>query len=190
MSQDSSLATSGSSPGGPERPMRLFKRLNAISMRQRARYSSPIALVEKAFASSGGDKDNPFRGGERAAQYDVAFPLCGAPCFGSRRFGRLRGLAESDETEGQRRSFFAPDPDGAVENACAFSAFESGQDIERLAIPGEPPGAFPACAHDDIGALLQDMRQRIGMHVSSIGNEDISFCDRRAAEPLAAFFIG
>ena len=106
-----------------------------------------------------------------------------------RGFGRLRRLAECNKPKGQRWSFFARDPDGPVENSGVFRS-ESGQNIERLAVSVEPARSLPARADDDIGALLQNMRQRIGMHEPSVGDEDIPFGNRRPIEPLATFLLG
>ena len=74
---------------------------------------SPILRLENVFASGGGDRDEPFGSGGRAAQYDVALQLRLRP--------RRRPLPEGDEPEGQRPGLFA---DGPIENACAFRAFE------------------------------------------------------------------
>ena len=70
-----------------------------------------------------------------------------------------------------------------------FSSRESGQEVEGFAILAEPARSLPRRAHDDIGALLQNMRQRIRMHVSAIGDGDVAFGVGHAVEPLAALLI-
>src|SRR5271157_3420950 len=134
-------------------------------------FDAPSGTVEftgfaagEGYCVKGSNKNDPRGGGQRAAGDGIAFLLCSLPRFGSRRFGRLGRLAECNKPKGQRRSFFARDPDGPVENSGVSRSRESGQNIERLAVPVEPARALPARAYDDIGALLQNMRQRIGMH--------------------------
>ena len=58
----------------------------------------------------GGNQNDPFRGGERAAEDGVAFPLRGAARLGPRDFGGGGGFTEGHKAQRQRRRFFAPDP--------------------------------------------------------------------------------
>ena len=58
--------------------------------------------------------------------------------------------------------------------------------IEGFTVLAKPARPFPACAHNDIGTLFQNMRQRIGMHEPAIGDGNIPFGKGRAIEPFAA----
>ena len=136
-----------------------------------------------------GDKNNPLGRDKRATHDGAAFPFRGGPRFCPRRLRRLFGLAQSDEPEGERRGLFGQNPDGPVENVRRLRRCKSSQEIEGPAAFALPARPFPARAHNDIGALLKNMRQRIGMHVPVIGDNDIPLGEADAIEPLAAFLV-
>ena len=73
-------------------------------------FDAPPGTVEftgfaagEGYCVKGGNKNDPRGGGQRAAGDGITFLLCSLPRFGSRRFGRLRRLAECNKPKGQRR---------------------------------------------------------------------------------------
>lgn len=108
-------------------------------------FDAPPGTVEftgfaagEGYCVKGSHKNHPRGGGQRAAGDGIAFLRCSLPRFGPRRVSRLRRFSECNKPKGQRRSFFARDPDGPVENSGVSRSRESGQNIERLAVPVEP----------------------------------------------------
>ena len=87
---------------GLRSPIKLFRRLNAISMRQRARYSSPTSLAGKAFASSEVIRITHSAAMSVPAEMTRPFHFAAARAFAASLRG-LFGLAQSDKPEGERR---------------------------------------------------------------------------------------
>ena len=117
-------------------------------------------------------------------------PLRRTPGLGPRHFSRFGRVPQSHKAKGLRRSLFASNPNGLIENASTIRGFKSGQDIEGAAVSAEPARSFPGRTHDDIGALFQNMRQGTRMHETAIRDGDIPFNKGSAAEALAALLIG